>query len=43
MDDELQFHLEQRIDDLVRGGSTRDEAQRRARLEFNPEVAGPVS
>ena len=39
MDDELRFHLEQRIDDLVRGGSTRDEAQRRARLEFgNPEV-----
>ena len=39
MDDELQFHLEQRIDDFVRGGSTRDEAQRRARLEFgNPEV-----
>jgi putative ABC transport system permease protein len=39
MDDELQFHLEQRVDDLVRSGLTRPEAQHRARVEFgNPEA-----
>jgi len=39
LDDELRFHLEQRVDDLVRGGLSRDDAQRRARLEFgNPAV-----
>jgi putative ABC transport system permease protein len=39
MDDELRFHLEQRADDLVRGGLTRDAAVRQARIEFgNPEA-----
>ena len=40
MDDELRFHLEQRTDDLVRGGLTRDAgAMRRRGLEFgNPEA-----
>jgi len=35
MSDELQFHLERRADDLVaRGGLSRDEAMRIARVEF---------
>jgi predicted permease len=34
MDDELRFHLEARIGDLVRSGLSRSEAERRARLEF---------
>ncbi|HEY4949391.1 MAG TPA: ABC transporter permease [Candidatus Acidoferrales bacterium] len=34
MDAELRFHVEARADDLVRGGVTRQEALRRARLEF---------
>jgi hypothetical protein len=39
MDDELAFHLDQRIDAHVRNGLSRDEAARTARLEFgNPEV-----
>jgi predicted permease len=39
MDDELQFHLERRIEDLVRGGMARGDAARRARIEFgNPEA-----
>jgi putative ABC transport system permease protein len=39
MDEELRFHLEQRADDLVRGGLTREAAKRRARVEFgNPEA-----
>jgi predicted permease len=39
LDEELRFHLESRTDDLVRGGLTRVEAARRARLEFgNPEA-----
>jgi putative ABC transport system permease protein len=39
MDDELRFHIDTRIEDLVRSGVTRDEAARRARLEFgNPEA-----
>jgi len=32
--DELQFHLEARVEDLVRRGLPPDEARRRARLEF---------
>lgn len=32
--EELQFHIEQRADDLVRSGLPREEALRRARLEF---------
>jgi len=31
---ELQFHLDARTDDLMRGGLTRPDAERRARLEF---------
>lgn len=34
MDAELKFHLEARAEDLVREGAPRDEAERRARLEF---------
>jgi hypothetical protein len=34
MRDEMRFHLETRADDLERAGFTRDEALRRARLEF---------
>src|SRR5262249_20367902 len=34
MADEIRAHLQMRIDDLVRGGLGRDEAGRRARLEF---------
>jgi len=34
MDAELQFHLETYAEDLVRSGLTRQEARRRARLEF---------
>src|SRR2546428_239624 len=34
LDDELAFHLQTRTEDLVRRGLTRDEAHRRARLEF---------
>jgi putative ABC transport system permease protein len=39
MDEELRFHLDQRTDDLVRGGLTRAQAERRARIELgNPEA-----
>jgi putative ABC transport system permease protein len=39
MDDELRFHLDRRIDDLVRGGMPRERARRIARIEFgNPEA-----
>ncbi len=34
MDAEMQFHLEARTDDLMRTGLAREEAMRRARLEF---------
>ena len=34
MHDELRFHIESYADDLVRGGLSRDEAMRRARIEF---------
>ncbi len=34
MDDELRFHIDAYTADLVRGGTARDEALRRARLEF---------
>src|ERR1700722_5384278 len=34
MDEELRFHIETFADDLVRNGMPRQEAQRRARLEF---------
>ena len=34
MADEMRFHLEAYADDLVAGGLSRDEAMRRARLEF---------
>jgi predicted permease len=34
LDDELRFHLEQQVDSHVRHGLSRDEAVRRARLEF---------
>src|SRR5437660_11056698 len=37
LEDELQFHLNQRVDDLVRAGMPRAEAQRLARRELgNP-------
>jgi len=39
MDEEWRFHLESRIDDLVRSGLAREQAVRQARLEFgNPEA-----
>ena len=34
MSEELRFHLESRVDDLVRSGLSGPEAERRARLEF---------
>ena len=34
MDDELQFHIDSYVDDLVRSGVERREAERRARVEF---------
>src|SRR5215831_12247783 len=34
MNDELRFHIEQYTDDLVRSGVSKEEASRRARLEF---------
>ena len=34
MDTELRFHIEAYADDLVRGGVPRQEALRRARIEF---------
>jgi hypothetical protein len=34
MDAELRFHIESYADDLVRSGMARQEAMRRARLEF---------
>ncbi|MGA2097640.1 MAG: ABC transporter permease [Candidatus Acidiferrum sp.] len=34
LDSELQFHLEQQIADYIAAGMTREEAQRRANLEF---------
>ena len=34
MDAELRFHMEAYAEDLVRGGVAREEAVRRARLEF---------
>ncbi len=34
MDAELRFHIEARADHLMRGGMTREEAMRRARIEF---------
>jgi predicted permease len=34
MDAELRFHIEARAEDLLRGGMTRTEAMRRARIEF---------
>jgi putative ABC transport system permease protein len=34
MDAELRFHLDTRLEDLVRGGMEREEAKRRAQMEF---------
>ena len=34
MSEELSFHMQQSIDDLVRSGITREEAVRRTRMEF---------
>jgi predicted permease len=34
IDDEMRFHLEARVDDLIRGGLLQEEARRRARIEF---------
>src|SRR6516165_11817653 len=34
MDAELRFHVEARVEDLVRGGMEREEARRRAQMEF---------
>ena len=34
MEEELRFHLEARVEDLVRGGMEREEASRRAQMEF---------
>lgn len=34
IDKELRFHLDERVDELVAGGMPRDEAHRRAQLEF---------
>ena len=34
MAEEMRFHIDQYTDDLVRSGVSRDEATRRARMEF---------
>src|ERR1051325_4272890 len=34
LDKELRFHLDAAVDDFVRGGMTRDDARRRARIEL---------
>jgi hypothetical protein len=34
MSEELSFHMQQSIDDLVRSGMSREEAARRTRMEF---------
>ncbi|HUH64250.1 MAG TPA: permease prefix domain 1-containing protein, partial [Terracidiphilus sp.] len=34
LDDELQYHLERQVEKYVRSGLTREEAARRARIEF---------
>jgi putative ABC transport system permease protein len=34
LEDELRFHLEQQVEKYVQGGMSREEARRRARLEF---------
>src|SRR6266508_3777798 len=34
LDDELRFHVDHQVEAYVRAGISRDEAQRRARLEF---------
>ena len=39
MDDELRFHMESYIDDLVKNGASREEARRRARIEFGSSEA----
>ena len=39
LDDELQFHLDQRIDDLVRGGMPRREAELLARRQLGNRLA----
>src|SRR5690349_17414623 len=38
MDEELRSHVQCRADDLVRSGLDRDEAERRARIEFGGHV-----
>ena len=39
MSDEMRFHMEAYTSDLVRGGMTPEDAQRRARVEFGPQAA----
>jgi len=39
LDDELQFHLDQRVADLVRGGLSRPEAELRARRQLGNRLA----
>src|SRR5262245_8488050 len=39
MDDELRFHIDSYVDDLVRAGIARPEAERRARVEFGSIAA----
>ena len=42
IDDEMRFHLETRVDDLVRSGVALEEAWRRARIEFGGTEAYQV-
>jgi putative ABC transport system permease protein len=39
LDDEMRFHLEARMEDLVRSGLSREEARRRAQIEFGSTEA----
>jgi hypothetical protein len=47
VDAELRFHIEARAEDLLRSGLTREEAMRRARIEFGafraslPQILDP--
>jgi predicted permease len=39
VDDEVRFHMQMRVDDLMHGGKRRDEAERQAAAEFGDVVA----
>src|SRR5690242_11725788 len=38
IDEELQFHLDQRVEEVVATGATQEEARRQVRLRFGNEI-----